>query len=118
MEITEISIKLRDEKKLKAFVNIAFDNVFAVKGLKVIKGSKGYLLCMPSRKADNMQRDVAHPISREFRQEMEKRILEEYHRVAAIAAANGGDGTLQHTSFKKAVGSDLLDSNESSVWQN
>lgn len=82
MEITEISIRLRNETKLKAFVNVTFDNAFAVKGLKIIQSKKGLLLCMPSRKSeDGTQRDVAHPITKEFRHRLEQDILAEYQRV-------------------------------------
>lgn len=82
MEITEISIRLRNESKLKAFVNVTFDNQFAVKGLKIIQSKKGVLLCMPSRKSeDGMQRDIAHPITKEFRTLLEQEILAEYARV-------------------------------------
>ncbi len=81
MRITEINIKLREEPKLKAFVNITFENVFSVKGLKIIQSKKGLLLCMPSRKVeDGTQRDIAHPISKEFREQMEREILAEYYR--------------------------------------
>lgn len=81
MEITEISIRLRNENKLKAFVNVTFDNQFAVKGLKIIQSKKGLLLCMPSRKADDgAQRDIAHPITKDFRNKLEQEIIAEYHR--------------------------------------
>ena len=94
MKITEINIKLRDEPKLKAFVNITFENCFSVKGLKIIQSRKGLLLCMPSRKVeDGTQRDIAHPISREFRTRMEKEILDEYQRVVERAEQDGTDGT-------------------------
>jgi stage V sporulation protein G len=82
MRITEINIKLREEPKLKAFVNVTFENVFSVKGLKIINSKKGLLLCMPSRKVeDGTQRDIAHPISREFRSQLEDEVLSEYARV-------------------------------------
>jgi stage V sporulation protein G len=90
MEITEISVRLRNEKKLKAFVNVTFDNMFAVKGLKVIQSKTGLILCMPSRKAeDGTQRDVAHPISREFRSRLEREVFMEYERV--LSRAERGD---------------------------
>src|SRR3990172_936885 len=79
MEITEINISLRNEDKLKAFVNVTFDDVFVVRGMKIIKGSTGYFISMPSRKMpDGSYRDIAHPISNDFRQYVEKRILDEY----------------------------------------
>lgn len=79
MRITEININLRDEDKLKAFVNITFDDVFVVRGLKVIEGGQGLFVCMPSRKLpDGTYKDIAHPIDNEFRSEIENRILEVY----------------------------------------
>ena len=89
MELTEISIRLRNDKKLKAFVNITLDNAFAIKGLKIIESKKGFLLCMPSRKAeDGTQRDIAHPITKEFRTKLEKEILAEFKR-AVLRAERG-----------------------------
>ena len=82
MEITEVNITLRDEEKLKAFVNVTFDDVFVVRGMKVIKGLNGYFISMPSRKmTDGTFRDIAHPITNEFRQHIEKVILDKYHRI-------------------------------------
>lgn len=79
MEITEINISLRNEEKLKAFVNVTFDDVFVVRGMKVIKGSSGYFISMPSRKMpDGTYRDIAHPIRNDFRNYIEKEILKEY----------------------------------------
>ena len=81
MEITEINISLRNEEKLKAFVNVTFDDSFVVRGMKVIKGSSGYFISMPSRKMpDGSYRDIAHPIRNEFREYIETEILNEYRR--------------------------------------
>ncbi len=49
MEITEININLRDEERLKAFANITFDDVFVVRGLKVIEGNTGLFVCLPGK---------------------------------------------------------------------
>ncbi len=82
MRITEININLRDEDKLKAFVNITFDDVFVVRGLKVIEGSQGLFVCMPSRKLpDGTYKDIAHPIDNDFRSEVEQMILQVYERL-------------------------------------
>lgn len=80
VNITEININVRDEDKLKAFVNITFDDVFVVRGLKVIQGKSGLFVCMPSRKmVDGTYKDIAHPISNKFRQSMEQLIIDEYY---------------------------------------
>jgi stage V sporulation protein G len=87
MEITEVNINLRDEDKLKAFVNVTFDDVFVVRGLKVIAGKSGLFVCMPSRKLeDGTYKDIAHPISNEFRQRLEGQILDEYRRLVEADA--------------------------------
>jgi stage V sporulation protein G len=84
MKITEIHVNLRDEERLKAFVNVTFDDVFVIRGLKVIEGQRGVFVCMPSRRMeDGSHRDIAHPITNEFRQEMEDQILAVYHRLTA-----------------------------------
>lgn len=91
MEITEININIRDEDKLKAFVNITFDDVFVVRGLKVIEGNNGLFVCMPSRKMQGgTYKDIAHPISNEFRQKLEKLILDEYHRLLKEGRTSSG----------------------------
>ncbi len=82
MKITEININVRNEDKLKAFVNITFDDVFVIRGLKVIQGKSGLFVCMPSRKmVDGTYKDIAHPINNDFRQVMENMILSEYDRL-------------------------------------
>ncbi|MDZ7360278.1 MAG: SpoVG family protein [candidate division KSB1 bacterium] len=79
MEITEITVSVRDEDKLKAFVNVTFDDCFVVRGMKVIKGAGGYFVSMPSRKmSDGTYRDIAHPITNEFREKVENAIIEAY----------------------------------------
>ena len=52
MEITEVRIfaKESEDKKLKAFATITFDDCFVVRNIKVIEGNKGLFVAMPSRK--------------------------------------------------------------------
>jgi stage V sporulation protein G len=87
VNITEIHINAREEDKLKAFVNITFEDVFVVRGLKIIEGKDGLFVCMPSRKLeDGTYKDIAHPITNEFRQKLESQILDEYRRLMSGAA--------------------------------
>jgi stage V sporulation protein G len=79
IEITEVTISLRDEDKLKAFANVTFNSCFVVRGLKVIKSSSGYFVSMPSRKMnDGTYRDIAHPITHDFISTLEHIVLEKY----------------------------------------
>ncbi|VTS01878.1 family protein : SpoVG family protein OS=Isosphaera pallida (strain ATCC 43644 / DSM 9630 / IS1B) GN=Isop_3729 PE=4 SV=1: SpoVG [Gemmata massiliana] len=52
MVITEVRIKLCEEnnERLLAFCSVTFDNAFVVRDLKVIEGTKGVFVAMPSRK--------------------------------------------------------------------
>ncbi|MDO5308882.1 MAG: SpoVG family protein [Planctomycetia bacterium] len=54
MEITEVRIKLLNEQdesqRLKAFCSITFDDMFVVRDLRVLQGTQGYFVAMPSRK--------------------------------------------------------------------
>ena len=91
MEITEINITIRDEEKLKAFVNITFDDAFVIRGLKVIKGANGFFISMPSRKMpDGSFRDIAHPITNDFRQLIEKLIIEKYYKLVEDGITSEG----------------------------
>ena len=52
MEITEIRVKLTDDQseRLKAFCSVTLDGDFVIRDLKVIEGTNGYFVAMPSRK--------------------------------------------------------------------
>jgi len=122
MEITEVRIFSResDDRKLKAFATITFDDCFVVRNIKIIEGTKGLFVAMPSRKIkescpkcnfknparskfcgqcaspmppskpmvvedheDRSQRqsehrDIAHPITAECRDKIQKKVLEAY----------------------------------------
>ena len=120
MEITEVRIFSResDDKKLKAFATITFDDCFVVRNIKIIEGTKGLFVAMPSRKIkescpncnfknparnkfcgqcaspmppskivedhedrnqrQSEHRDIAHPITAECRDKIQKKVLEAY----------------------------------------
>ena len=52
MVITEVRIKLceANSERLLAFCSVTFDNAFVVRDLKIIEGTKGMFVAMPSRK--------------------------------------------------------------------
>lgn len=52
MEITEVRIKLMDDPndRLQGFCSITFDGSFVIRDLKIIQGTKGPFVAMPSRK--------------------------------------------------------------------
>jgi stage V sporulation protein G len=79
VEITEVRITLKNEEKLKAFASITFDDEFVVRGLKVISGSQGYFVSMPSRRRkDGSFQDLAHPINNDLRKTIEDMVLDAF----------------------------------------
>lgn len=52
MVITEVRIKLvaENNERLMAFCSITLDNAFVIRDLKIIEGTKGLFVAMPSRK--------------------------------------------------------------------
>ena len=86
MEITQVKVFPVEEERLKAYVSIVLDDCFLVSDLKVIQGPNGVFVSMPSKRKKNGEfKDIAHPLNRETRERMERRILSEYERVRAEA---------------------------------
>ena len=90
MEITEVRVFPVDEDKLKAFVSIIIDDCFVVSDIKIINGSNGLFISMPSKKRKNGTfRDIAHPLNNETRKRIEDKVLARYKEVLAHGIAAG-----------------------------
>jgi len=129
MEITEVRIFLKEgqDRKLKAYATITFDKSFVVRNAKIIEGTKGLFVAMPSRRLkescpkcrfknvvrsrfcnqcgaslpayveqkpvnhnekgekQSEHRDIAHPITSEFREYIQKKVLAAYGEDNKIA---------------------------------
>jgi stage V sporulation protein G len=90
MEVTEVKVFPVDEDKLRAYVTITLDHCFVIRDLKVIKGTTGYFVSMPSKK----RKDIAHPINSETRRMLEERVIQEYEQ----AMQNSGTPDSPHIS--------------------
>src|SRR3954463_2989500 len=79
MDITEVKVYPVDEEKLKAYITVVLDNCFVVRDLKIISGTAGLFVAMPSkRRKDGTFKDIAHPLNQGTRAAMEKKILDAY----------------------------------------
>ena len=87
MEITEIKIFAVDEKRVKAYSSVVFDECFIVRDLKVIQGDSKLFVAMPSKKMkDGTYRDTVHPLNSNTRQWIESKVLEAYeHEVGSVS---------------------------------
>ncbi|MBX3020013.1 MAG: septation regulator SpoVG [Bdellovibrionaceae bacterium] len=76
MKITEVKVFPVNEERLKAYVSITFDEAFVVRDLKVIQGTTGLFVAMPSKKRkDGQFRDIAHPLNQETRNMIEDAVF-------------------------------------------
>ena len=89
MNITEVRVRLikKDEGKLKAVASVTIDDCFVVHDVKIIEGSEGCFIAMPSKKTpDGEYKDIVHPLTTETREMLGKRVLAEYEKVKTEAA--------------------------------
>jgi stage V sporulation protein G len=98
MEITEARVVLKDspDKKLKAYATVTFDNAFVVRNIKVIEGTSGLFIAMPSRK-------VKHPCPKcNFKNELRSRYCNQCGGLlpvppkAPVVADTSGNSQLEH----------------------
>ena len=80
MIITDVQIrKIVAEGKLKAYATVTFDDCFVLHNVKLIEGEKGIFVAMPSRRTKTgTYKDIAHPITPEFRSVLQEKILFAY----------------------------------------
>lgn len=86
MRITDVRVRIvkKDDSKLKAVASVTFDDCFVVHDIKIIEGTEGYFIAMPSRKTnDGEYKDIAHPIKTETREELIKVILDAFEEEKA-----------------------------------
>ena len=89
MKISDVRVRIvkKEDSKLKAVASVTFDDCFVVHDIKVIEGTEGCFIAMPSRKTgEGEYKDVAHPIKTETREELIKVILAAYEEEKAKPA--------------------------------
>ena len=70
MNISDVRIRIvqKPDTKLKAVASITIDDCFVVHDIKIIDGTEGYFVAMPSRKTPEGEfKDIAPPLNSETR---------------------------------------------------
>ena len=76
-------------QSLQALANVVFDDCFKVSGIRILrrKDGTGVFVQMPSVKTNKVDEndnpiynDIANPITKEFREELYNKILDEYNK--------------------------------------
>lgn len=90
MNISDIRIKLvnKDDSKLKAVASFTIEEAFVIHDVKVIDGSNGLFVAMPSKQSPNgeARKDIAHPRNTETREQISSAILAAYEEEKSKAS--------------------------------
>ena len=70
----------------KAFASVTIEDLVAIKGIRVVEGTKGLFVTMPqSKDADGNYHDIAFPVKGDLRKAMNKAILDEFKDITKSA---------------------------------
>ncbi len=85
MNIADVRIRLvENDSNLKAFASFTIDNAFVVRNVRIIEGSNGFFLSMPSRRTPNGDyTDIVHPINTETREQITEALVKAYQEEKA-----------------------------------
>ena len=76
MKVTDIKIRLKDEKKVKAVAEITLDNQLVIHGIRLVKTDKAYIVIMPCIKGkEDKKYDTVHPAHADFRKYLTDKLL-------------------------------------------
>lgn len=75
-EVRIHSIKPSEAVKATASVNI--NGMFAIRGVKIVEGSNGLFIAMPSYKSGNEYKDICFPITAECREQLHAALMKAY----------------------------------------
>jgi DNA-binding cell septation regulator SpoVG len=84
MKITKVYVKrLSGRQRLLGVASVVFDDCFKVRDILILpRNENERYISMPSKKLkDNRWLSLAHPITQEFNQEIERCVLDEYNRL-------------------------------------
>jgi len=81
MRFTDVRIRKveKEENKLRAIASVTIEECFVIHDIKVIEGTEGLFIAMPSRKTkEGEYKDIAHPINSETRKELSDTVLKAF----------------------------------------
>ncbi|MBR5251002.1 MAG: septation regulator SpoVG [Clostridia bacterium] len=82
MRFTDVRIRKveKEDNKLRAIASVTIEECFVVHDIKIIEGTEGLFIAMPSRKTkEGEYKDIAHPINSDTRKELSDIVLKAYN---------------------------------------
>ena len=86
LDVRVYPLENQPENSTKAFASVTVEDLVAIKGIRVVEGSKGHFVTMPqSKDKEGNFHDIAFPVTGDLRKEINKAILDEFKEVTKTA---------------------------------
>ena len=98
LDVRVYPLKDQPDNSTKAFASVTVEDLIAIKGIRVVEGTKGMFVTMPqSKDNDGNYHDIAFPVNGDLRKAMNKAILDEF-KEATKSAEKATDKTAEKAS--------------------
>ena len=72
---------IRPSGSICAIASVNLNECFAIRNVKIVEGSKGLFVAMPSYRAGNGEyKDICFPVTASFRQQLNDAVINAYHQ--------------------------------------
>lgn len=71
---------IKPNESIKGTVSVNINGAFAIRGIKIIEGSNGLFVSMPSYKVGNEYKDICFPITPECRKQLNDAVIGAYEQ--------------------------------------
>jgi stage V sporulation protein G len=86
LDVRVYPLKNQEENSTKAFASVTVEDLIAIKGIRVVEGTKGHFVTMPqSRDNEGNYHDIAFPVNGDLRKAMNTADLDEFKEVTKTA---------------------------------
>ena len=96
---------IKPNESIKGTVSVNINGAFAIRGIKIIEGSNGLFVSMPSYKAGNEYKDICFPITPECRKQLNDAVIGAYEQ----ALLQSQNSMTKHHEMKQAPEGQAMD---------
>ena len=96
---------IKPNETIKGTVSININGAFAIRGVKIVEGSSGLFVSMPSYKVGSEYRDICFPITPECRKQLNDAVIGAYEQ----ALMQSQNSMAKHHEMKQAPEGQAMD---------
>lgn len=72
---------------VRAYASVTVDGCLGIQGVRVIEGREGLFVSMPSRKVGDGYKEICFPVTKEFREQLHREVLDAFEQALTQAQA-------------------------------